>query len=360
MAFAATRIAGAQERLLYVDVGTSRMSFADSIGATAFSISPVLRTTSPSGSFNAFGTFSRLAQSWSNSGTISATVNTARRGHFAGELEGIAAGSLHSDGTRTGQMLGNARLWMSGTSGGAWVGAGLGRTWDGTWRPVMQGEVGAWAASGDNSFSASLTPTQVEDTIRYADAVFAAQHQTQVWEFGAQLGVRAGDHLASLPASRSAWGSVGAVYWATPTMGLVASAGTYPVDLTQGYPGGDFVSLALRLRARAQTADSAPAEPLQRNEPGTLRVSQLSGDTRRVRVYAPGANTIEILGDFTQWEPVALQREGRGWWTGTVSIPAGTHEVNVRVDGRTWLVPPGLTTVRDEFGGSSGRLVIPE
>jgi hypothetical protein len=62
---------------------------------------------------------------------------------------------------------------------------------------------------------------------------------------------------------------------------------------------------------------------------------------------------VEIMGDFTSWQPVRLARQGDGWWTASLPIPRGTHQMNVRVDGGAWGVPPGLTTVKDEFGGWS-------
>jgi hypothetical protein len=42
----------------------------------------------------------------------------------------------------------------------------------------------------------------------------------------------------------------------------------------------------------------------------------------------------------------------------TLPMLAGTHEIALRVDGGAWVVPPGLTMIRDEFGGLSGILVI--
>jgi hypothetical protein len=45
---------------------------------------------------------------------------------------------------------------------------------------------------------------------------------------------------------------------------------------------------------------------------------------------------------------------------GTLPIPAGAHEIALRIDGGAWIAPPGLTTIRDEFGGISGLLVIRE
>jgi 1,4-alpha-glucan branching enzyme len=79
---------------------------------------------------------------------------------------------------------------------------------------------------------------------------------------------------------------------------------------------------------------------------------------RALRVYAPTARVVEVNADFTQWQARRLTRGSDGWWSVTVPLAPGTYQMNVRVDGGGWLVPPGLTTVVDEFGGAVGVLVI--
>jgi len=347
----------AQTRTVHLDAGASRMRFADSVDASAVSLSPAFIVSGPRSSFSAFGTFSRLAGSWTNSGTVSATRSTARRGRLAGEVEGSAGGSAHADGGRTGQLLGAARLNVLGVGRGAWAGASLGRTWDGvTWRGLLMGELGGWYRSCPITFSATLVPTQVDDTIGYADLLMSLQRQQGTLALGASLGLRSGDQLPTLPSNRSVWGSVGAILWMTPSVGLVANAGTYPVDLTQGYPGGQYVSISLRLRGASPSAGAASPAGRPR---GSLTVSRVAGSTRRIRVYAPNARRVELFADFTQWSPVLLRQEPGGWWSTSLSIPTGPHQVNVRIDGGDWLVPPGLDPLKDEFGGASGLLVVP-
>ena len=53
-----------------------------------------------------------------------------------------------------------------------------------------------------------------------------------------------------------------------------------------------------------------------------------------------------------------LVRESGGWWTTTIRMPAGRYEMNVRVNGGRWIVPPGLEASKDEFGGAVGILVL--
>jgi hypothetical protein len=42
----------------------------------------------------------------------------------------------------------------------------------------------------------------------------------------------------------------------------------------------------------------------------------------------------------------------------SVPIKKGKYQMNIRVDGGQWIVPPGLLSMADEFGGAIGLLVI--
>jgi 1,4-alpha-glucan branching enzyme len=77
-----------------------------------------------------------------------------------------------------------------------------------------------------------------------------------------------------------------------------------------------------------------------------------------VRVNAPGARTVEINGDFTNWAPVRLVPAADGWWTSTLPLKRGKYQMNLRVNGGDWTVPPGLLSMTDEFGGTVGLLVV--
>jgi hypothetical protein len=349
---------GAQQTTFMVDVGTSRMRFADTVAATALSVSPSFRVAAPRGFVAASGTFSRLGDASSHSGILDAVLTTGRRGAVRGEIEGIAGGSAHNDGTRTGQLLALARVNIASARQGAWIGGGTGTTWDGSWRTVFQGDVGAWLSGAAGTASLSAAPTIVDDTIRYTDLFVAAYRARASWEFSGSIGARAGNQLPSLPANNKIWGNLGAIFWANPSVGIVASAGTYPVDFTQGYPGGRFATLSVRIRSLTEPVLLPMAAPPP-GEAREFRLRRESGGSYRLRVLAPGARTVAVTGDFSGWSPVALTPEEGGWWTAVVPMSAGTHEINVRVNDGPWRVPPGLASMKDEFGGTAGLLIAP-
>ncbi|MGH7460731.1 MAG: glycogen-binding domain-containing protein, partial [Longimicrobiales bacterium] len=182
-------------------------------------------------------------------------------------------------------------------------------------------------------------------------------------ELDATAGHRAGERLPVLGGTDKTWGSVNVVAWVKPWAGLVAGAGTYPVDLTQGFPGGHFVTLGARFRASPRK-QVMPAPIVQNGEAlaatGAITafeaVPSLNGFTT-LRIRAPGAAGVEIMGDFTDWQPLSLKPGG--WWTATLRIKPGTHQMNARINGGDWFVPPGLSVLKDEFGGSVGILIVP-
>lgn len=348
-----------QSTSIWADIGGARIRYADSADVNAISVSPTLQSVGQRGTFAASGTLSRVTNAWSNSGLLDATMRLAGTGRFSTEVEGLAGGSLHSDGGHTGQYLASTRARVDGRSRGMWLGGGLGKSWDGAWRNVIQGELGAWFANDANSAALQITPTRVNDTIEYADAYAWVRRATTRWQLDGTVGYRAGDQLPSLRGTGAAWGSAAATLWLKPSVGIVASAGTYPVDLTQGFPGGRFLSLSMRWSSRKPVDIQSSRDGGLDSHVRSFQLERVSGETRRIRVLAPMANRVELAGDFTQWRAVTLAPQSGGWWMVILPISSGKHEVNVRVDGGAWRVPPGLVAVEDEFGGASGMVLVP-
>ncbi|HMC54795.1 MAG TPA: glycogen-binding domain-containing protein [Gemmatimonadaceae bacterium] len=351
-------VAFAQSPRVTVDVASARMRYADTVDATAFSLAPVLTLRSARADLSASGMLSRLSAATTTSGSLEASLFPAGRGRIRPELDFRAGSSHHSDGARTGELLASARLHSAAAGRGVWLGGGVGRTWDGDWRQILRGDAGGWLSLRGGVLAAVANPTSVDDTIRYLDAVLSFDRETARLDIGASLGARAGDRIPILPANHKTWGGVAAAYWVTPGTAVVASAGSYPVDFTQGYPGGRYVSVGIRFALRRIALLSLPA-PRQAASEAVRRFEwRAVGDSIEFRVHAPAALKVEISGDFTTWEPVDLQHSGGGWWVGRLRVLPGTHQMNLRLDGGPWLVPPGLTPITDEFGVASGLLVL--
>jgi 1,4-alpha-glucan branching enzyme len=66
---------------------------------------------------------------------------------------------------------------------------------------------------------------------------------------------------------------------------------------------------------------------------------------------------VQVLGDFTVWEPVSMQARG-GLWTVDLDVPAGTHHFGFLVDGAWYLPDDAPDAVPDEWGRRSATMVV--
>ncbi|HWH52859.1 MAG TPA: glycogen-binding domain-containing protein [Gemmatimonadaceae bacterium] len=373
------RVAPAQRITSSVDVSGTGVWYADTIRSAGTSVSPAVRLDWSRATLGATTTLSRLGGGMSVQGDLAPSVFTPTVGPAALEFAGALGGSTHEDGSRTGQLLALSRLHLVSANHGLWLGGGVGRSWDGvSWRGVRQAEIGAWAERNALTALASVTPVVVDDTIRYADLQAAVRAPFGAYDVGLTTGLRTGASGPAVGGSARAWGIVSALAWISPRVAVVAAAGSYPVDFTQGFPGGRFVSVALRIasaNARAVSRPVASARTERATEHGDDRPvddharaagvrafevhTQLPGQSlREIRVLAPTARRVELSADFTGWQPIALSPAGGGWWSVARKLDPGTYQLNLRVDGGAWLAPPGLLASRDEFDGVVGILTI--
>ena len=350
--------AAAQRARASIDAGALRMQYADSIDSNAIALTPAFWIDARFASLSTTGTISQLSgDSWSVQGSGDGSLFTRRAGLFMGEIQGAAGGSSRNDGSRTGQLLASARAHITSDMRGGWLGAGFGGTWDGVeWRNVKQGEAAAWMRAANATVLLSATPTSVDDTIEYIDTELAAGVNLHRVDLSMSGGLRGGSNLPALGGTARKWGSASVTGWILPRVAVVASIGTYPVDLTQGFPGGRFASLSFRFGSRRFSPSTEPV--LGAGATKSFEVRSTSGDMRTIRIRSHGAETVEVMGDFTEWTPVSLERDGSGWWSVTLPVAPGIHEMNMRINGGKWVIPSGLTKKRDEFGGTVGVFLI--
>jgi hypothetical protein len=80
--------------------------------------------------------------------------------------------------------------------------------------------------------------------------------------------------------------------------------------------------------------------------------------TVRIKIKGPvGVRQVELLGDFTYWQPLEMTQDG-GEWVADVEMPLGVYHFGFMADGE-WYVPddaPDL--VSDEWGRKNATLVI--
>lgn len=379
-----------------LDAGWAQVDYDDFLPSSLVSVAGLLSLDAPAARLVLRGSAARYESTGNLNvqGAASAGAFTpAWRGVRAEVAGDVAAGSHETVGSSAAAQL-RLRLHApirsadaaAGVAAGAWLGGAAGWTAFGgeVGDPAWQGDGGAWARWGRLRGNVAFRPTRVGE-LRYADAVAAARWTGPRFEVGAEAGVRAGDVIAGAtePGAR-AWASADAVWQATGRFAVVGAVGRAPADPVAGVGGGSYGALSLRVTLRGDASAEAPRVLLPRvNIAGAgtpagaptpsagapaaapsgaaavtaLEVTELGGERVRLELVAPGARRVELAGDFTDWESVALRRDGERW-TLELALAPGVHRLNVRADGGEWRVPPSLTAVDDGFGGRVGLLVV--
>jgi hypothetical protein len=252
---------------------------------------------------------------------------------------------------------------------------------------VLVAEAGGWWHHGRLSVDGSLTRSQFRsrDAVVPGDSlVLAGNVVVPTWRIGfrtrvlndavatlhyetgsLELDASAGARLASGSDAAQQWGSLGGTWWLTHTTAITVRGGSDPANLVQGFPSVRYLAVGLKLtptRARAFTATSSPAPAtsagLAAVRGATFALHTGAGQRRTLRIDAPGASRVELMGDFTGWSPRSLSRGASGAWELTLDVPPGTYRIAVRYDGGAWAPPPGVATQTDEFGGTVGVVVL--
>lgn len=126
-----------------------------------------------------------------------------------------------------------------------------------------------------------------------------------------------------------------------------------PDPLTRTDPGKGAAGALVSRRVYASGGAAAGA--------ATLYDAEEAGDDGtwvQVRVEVPGQpGRVELIADFTLWEPVPLEQDGATWHL-RVRVPAGVHHFGFLVDG-AWYVPEDAPdTAVDEWGRRTATMVI--
>jgi len=350
--------------------GFSEVTYDGFLSSAAFSLAPTVRWDHPRGRG-----FIRLRGTYlgfeSGRHSLDASLNgswfTPLARQWRGELGMAAGASQYADIASFSHGQVDARLHRMGRDRGIWLGATLGRSSFGRGaRPATVVAMGLWILRGDKTMFASLDRSIVGDTV-YTDLRSSGRWSTARLVLEGVLGAR----VWSRGGGRGVFGEGSATLAVTSNSAVVMSAGRYPTDVVSGSIAGRYVTVALRLGAIGVRKRSPPALPGYAHAGGAdgsatlgemrLEVAVQQDDDVRLTLFAPGATTVDITGDFTNWQPVPLSRNpGAGdAWGGTFRIPRGIHRINVRRDGGPWLAPGGTTHSTDDYDGEVGVFVLP-
>jgi hypothetical protein len=177
-----------------------------------------------------------------------------------------------------------------------------------------------------------------------------------LWSFGrvaldGQLGVQSVDSMRT-----AMWGRATATVGMSSRLSFVGAFGTQPARGWMGVPGARFASLGVRIAPASLARPAAPAHV----QPAASRFALHPAESGMytVTISVPAARSVEISGDFNAWHAVSLRESRPDVWEATIALTPGTYHVNMRVNGATWIAPPGLSETTDDFNGSVGLLVV--
>ncbi|HEY4306763.1 MAG TPA: glycogen-binding domain-containing protein [Gemmatimonadaceae bacterium] len=270
-----------------------------------------------------------------------------------------------------------------GLSGrGAWVGLGsersgrvvgsnLSNNADGLLRLGVWQQIGPVVVSlgasehkaGDASFHPISTPRgdslNRDSSLAGSSAFLRRWSDTQarvLWSIGrvaldGEFGVQSVDSSHT-----STWARGTATVAMGSRLSFVGAFGRQPARAWMGVPGSRFASLGLRIAPASLARPAAPAHVQPTANRFVLHPAE-SG-VYLVTIAVPSARSVEISGDFNSWKPLTLRESRPDVWEATIAIAPGTYHVNMRVNGATWVAPPGLSETSDDFNGSVGLLVV--
>lgn len=364
-----------------------------------FSVAPGIRLDLPYVALSARGSAWLTGQQWQIAdGTISGTLLTPTRLHMRGEVIGNASRAFYDRSLQNDQVDAQARLHvLFAQRGGIWVGGGVARPW----RVAVVSSVdvtggGAWTRLGGTMLSGTYTnffftkaatdssscgtrsevfgssnalhasmqdnaaagaPTECRRQSRFSDVEGSVNWAYGWFEVTAQAGYRFGESYDVTPDSRR-WAAGSAVLWLTNRLAAVVGGGRVPANPSRGLPARSYMNLGMMLSYASIPRKSVPVTP-RTAAVREFEVRPLASGTQKITVRVGGVETVEVMGDFSDWTPLVLMRRGRDLWDISLPVTQGVHEINVRIDGGPWLAPPGLPTRKDSFNGEVGLLVVP-
>jgi hypothetical protein len=381
---APSRTARAQSLSSSLDVGIASGSALSGPSPSALLLQPAIRWDHPNTSVSAQGSWlTSPAANTDGDASIDGRYYSPAFGNFRVELGATAQRTAGPEVTEASNALqGDANLSLAFGAGGVWLSTaqrasasdslpGHVQTFGaGTWRRVGRAVFTTsftTSASGGSSDFQNLgannpgTGNTGSDTLPRTGNVparhYADVESTVYWSRGPlALDGLIGTRVSTSYGQRSTWGHAQASWALGEQFALVAGGGSRASEPAIGRLGGNYFSFGVRLA-------SAPwiAHALHRGARSTASSFgvRAEGATRIIYVHAPAARTIELMADFTDWQPVAMRHASNDEWQLAMPIAPGSHRVNIRVDGGEWSAPPGAGTVQDEFNGVVGLVVVP-
>ena len=360
----------------------------------------------PAGSFRGSrGSISASTSAWLQNqnwqlvdGSIGGTLVAPTIYGVRAELIGNASRAFDDRSLGTDQIDVQTRINVQfNKSAGAWLGGGVARPW----RVMVASSVdlfsgGAWMDIGGATFTATVTSfsfTKVSDNGGYADLNACAsasviglsggptpvaelasstgsscQHRASVtdatltghWNLDRiELAGEAGHRVGQVTEATRCrdWGSATVTMWVAPRAAVVAGGGCQPSSPARGIPARMFGTFGMVLSYLSPSRNGVPLTPATAMV-RTFAVRASDNGMQKITVRVGGVESVDVVGDFSDWEPLTMVRRGRDLWELIVPLGTGLHQINIRTDAGKWVAPPGLPTTKDMFSGEVGILIV--
>jgi hypothetical protein len=284
-------------------------------------------------------------------GVVLASLVGRRSQPLQWELSGSVSGfdEVDTSSTGSGELMGRLHFALPGFGGALGLGGGRVSQPEGS-GGLFHAQGDAWRIAGDNRFLTTISfvntpaPTRALPRARtsYSDMSAAWRREMGGVSAGLVGGIRVG--------TGAAWGSADAAIWLLPHAALVGTVGSSLEDVTRGIPRTRYASIAIRIAVQ-------PHATIRRSS------RHVSGPTvtasrDRLEVRVDHASSVDVMGDFTNWLPIPLARDGQTWHFER-SLSPGPHRIALRIDGGTWTTPANLPRMTDDLGGVVGLLTVP-
>ncbi|MGH7535021.1 MAG: glycogen-binding domain-containing protein, partial [Gemmatimonadales bacterium] len=316
---------------------------------------------------------------WNAEAGAAAVFRFVRRGIFDAEVAGQADWTSHYQTRGTTTVAGEVRgYFYPGSATVLWLGQGFGRAISlDRRRPLRRSELGASTRVGPIRVALSLANTSFDllgagvtdprtgqDTLVTVPATSRRSTKTDFtdavvsgrWSISStELEVGLGRRFSRSSPELTLW-NITAARPLTPHLALVGTAGRAGSDPVTALPGSHYVVAGLRVRFGSDGGSPKVSAP--RSAAPELRIGRAKAGGREVVLRAPAGGSVELAGDFTDWQPVPMVPAGDRKWRAVLPIAPGLHRLAVRYDGGDWQAPPGARRVASEFGGDVGEIIV--
>lgn len=205
--------------------------------------------------------------------------------------------------------------------------------------------------------AASAAPCALQS--HFGDLTGALHWEHGALELDADAGYRFGP-AADVASDTRHWQSATATVWLDDRIAVVAGGGREPANPARDLPARNFGSVGLVLAywplpRGAVPVTGARVTPVRSFE---LHPAASGEGLQKLTVHVGGVESVDVMGDFSDWTPLTLVRHGRDTWELSIPMSAGIHQIDIRVDGGAWVAPPGMPSMRDGYNGEVGVLVV--